>query len=112
YFLNAHLSYAHNVIHLASGLAALWFGFRGEISAKKFCYIFGAIYLVLGMLGFVAGVPGVASIANPAEDRFLWNFMPGILELGTSDHIIHILAGGTFILAGLLNFNIKRRVTS
>lgn len=107
YFLEAHLSYTHNVIHVLSGALALWFGFDSLGAAKKFCYIFGALYSILGLLGFVAGTSGIASVANPVEDRFLWRLIPEVLEFGTSDHIIHLLAGVALLLAAVLKFSVR-----
>ncbi|MDG0814901.1 DUF4383 domain-containing protein [Bdellovibrio svalbardensis] len=107
YFLNFHLSYTNNIIHVVTGTLALWFGFDRNITAKRFCYIAGAFYAVLGLLGFVAGTPGIASVANPVEDRFLWRFIPEVLEFGTTDHAIHLLVGITFLLAAIMKFTVK-----
>ena len=109
YLLNAHLSATHNTLFLMSGVLALWFGFKSEFTAKRLCYIFGTIYGLLGVLGFVVGVQGAAEIANPNPDRFLWRLVPEYLEFGTSDHIIHLLAGAAFICAAIFNFTIRRR---
>src|SRR5687767_12847220 len=52
--LGAHLSTAHNVIHLVSGAAALYLGLKGSLSAARmFCLVFGAVYLLLGVAGFL-----------------------------------------------------------
>src|SRR5688500_17766718 len=54
--MGAHFSTAHNVIHLVSGAAALYLGLAGSLSAAKmFCLAFGAVYLLLGLAGFVIG---------------------------------------------------------
>src|SRR5687768_1291394 len=82
--LGAHLSLAHNVIHLVSGAISLWLGLKGTPqAAKTFCIVFGAVYGLLGVAGFVAG---------SGEGRML-NLIPGQLELGTMDHIIHVVLG-------------------
>jgi hypothetical protein len=92
--LGAHLSPAHNVVHLVSGALALYFGFAGSwSSAKNFCLIFGVLYLALGFLGlFVLG--------DPAHDR-MWRIGP--LELARVDHFIHILLGVIFLGGGLFS---------
>lgn len=110
YFLNMHLSYAVNVLHFITGLAALWFGFQGLQVVKRFNYIAGAIYLLLGLLGYVAGAHGAATVANPVEDDFLWVAIPGVLELGSVDHIVNIVVGAVFILAAWLSFPRKVKV--
>jgi hypothetical protein len=55
--LGAHLTPAHNVVHIVSGLIALYLGFAGTLSAAKtFCLVFGVVYLALGILGMALGV--------------------------------------------------------
>jgi hypothetical protein len=88
--LGAHLSPPHNVVHIVSGVIALYFGFAGTLSgAKAFCLVFGVVYLALGILGMVLGAP---------PDR-MW--MLGPLHLGTADHGIHVLLGVVFLAGGL-----------
>ena len=88
--LGAHLSPAHNVVHLVSGALALYFGFAGTLSAAKiFSLVFGVVYLALGILGMALG---------ESPDR-MW--MVGPLELGQADHGIHILLGVIFLAGGL-----------
>ena len=88
--LGAHLSPPHNVVHILSGVIALYFGFAGTLSgAKAFCLVFGVVYMALGILGMALGAP---------PDR-MW--MLGPLHLGTADHGIHILLGVVFLAGGL-----------
>ena len=89
-FLGAHLSPAHNVVHIVSGAIALYFAFAGTLSgAKAFCLVFGVIYLALGALGLTMGT---------GPDR-MW--MVGGLHFGTADHAIHSLLGILFLVGGL-----------
>jgi hypothetical protein len=91
--LGAHLSQAHNIIHLVSGAVALWLGLKGTPgAAKTFCLVFGVVYLLLGVVGFVAGT---------GEEKML-TVLPGQLELGTMDHIIHVVFGAIFLVGGLM----------
>lgn len=108
--LGAHLSYTHNAIHVASGALALWFGFDSPLNAKRFSYTFGAIYGLLGVLGFAFGVRGMATVGNIAEDRYLWRVIPEVLELGTVDHVLHLLFGAVFILGALLTFKRYQKI--
>jgi len=102
--LGAHLSMAHNMVHIVSGVIALYFGFSGSYSgARAFCLIFGVVYLLLGICGFVLGHEGVSTMAGMAgADPKLWKVLPGTLELGRVDHIIHILLGVIFLAGGAL----------
>ena len=44
--LGAHLNMAHNMVHIVSGIIALYFGFSGSYSgARGFCLVFGLVYL-------------------------------------------------------------------
>ena len=93
HLVGAHLSLAHNIIHLVSGAISLWLGLKGTSSAaKNFCIVFGAVYLLLGIAGFVLGT---------GADRML-AVIPGQLELGTMDHIIHVGFGVVYLAAGLM----------
>ena len=93
--LGTHLSMAHNLVHILSGILALYFGFAGSLSgARGFALAFGAVYLLLGIVGFIMGSPGASEIAQMTmEDTRLWKVIPGTLELGTADHAVHILLG-------------------
>ncbi|HKO61738.1 MAG TPA: DUF4383 domain-containing protein [Pyrinomonadaceae bacterium] len=85
-----HLGAAHNLVHILSGVAALYFGFAGSLSAARmFCLIFGIVYLGLGILGMAMGT---------GADREL---VLGPLQLATRDHGLHILLGVVFLAGGL-----------
>ena len=102
-FLGTHLSLAHNLVHIISGAVALYFGLAGTLSgARLFCLVFGAVYLLLGLVGFLAGGPGTATVGHLGHDDRLFALLPGQLELGTMDHVVHILLGIVFLIGGLL----------
>ncbi|KYG68119.1 hypothetical protein AZI87_02335 [Bdellovibrio bacteriovorus] len=107
---SAHLSASHNAIHLASGALALWFGFDSERSARIYSFAFGAVYGTLALLGFALGKTAMATVGHVAEDRFLWKLIPGVLEFGTADHIIHILIASAFILGAALKIKRVKRM--
>ncbi len=87
--LGAHLSPAHNLVHILSGVIALYFGFAGSLSgAKGFCIIFGLVYLLLGILGLAMGELHI-----------------GPLMLGKVDHGIHLIVGAIFLAGGLFTRN-------
>jgi uncharacterized protein DUF4383 len=87
--LGAHLSPAHNLVNILSGVIALYFGFAGSLSgAKGFCIIFGLVYLLLGILGLAMGELNI-----------------GPLMLGKVDHGIHLIVGAIFLAGGLFTKN-------
>lgn len=89
-FAGAHLTAAHNLVHLVSGVIALYLGFAGSLAAAKtFCLVFGLVYLFLGVFGFAIG---------QGAER-IWDLR--ILEFGQVDHGIHILLGVVFLAGGL-----------
>ena len=84
--LGAHLSPVHNLVHIVSGVIALYFGLAGSLGgAKGFCTIFGLVYLLLGIVGLAKG-----------------DLMIGQLMLGKVDHGIHLIVGALFLAGGLL----------
>jgi hypothetical protein len=90
--LGAHIGpgyAAHNMVHLVSGVLALYFGFAGTLGgAKIFCTVFGLIYLLLGIVGLGMG-----------------NLHIGPLMLGKADHGIHLIVGALFLVGGLITRN-------
>jgi hypothetical protein len=92
--LGMHLTPIHNIVHLLTAIIALYLGFAGSAQgARTFCVVFGLIYLILGILGFVA--PGV--VASIIGHR-------GELGSGdlTPDNAVHLLLGLTFLIVGAM----------
>ena len=89
-FMGMHLSAAHNVMLLLSGVLAFYFGLMAtEAAGRTFCLVFGAVYCLFGLAGFVAGGMG-----------YTLPIMPGALVLGTMDHLAHLILGAVFLSAG------------
>jgi hypothetical protein len=90
--LGAHIGpghAAHNMVHLVSGVIALYFGFSGTLGgAKTFCTVFGLVYLLLGIVGLGMG-----------------DLHIGPLLLGKVDHGIHLVVGALFLVGGLITRN-------
>jgi hypothetical protein len=79
----------HNLLHLVTGLIALYFGLAASLSgARSFCLTFGVAYLAFGILGIAMG--------NSAMGR-LWDV--GLVSVSMGDHVHHTVLG-TIILAG------------
>ena len=93
-FLGTHLSTTHNLVHLISGAVALYFGFAATLpAARLFCIVFGIVYALLGVAGFLLG-------SGPG--RMFEALAPLGLHLGTMDHVVHILLGVVFLIGGFL----------
>lgn len=106
--MGTHLTLTHNLIHLFSGAASLYLGLKGSpYSAKAFCLIFGVLYLGLAVIGYWFGYNhGETYLPDAAADHGfnenMFHMIPGALELGTMDHIIHFLIGGIYIISAAL----------
>ena len=77
--LGFHLTPVHNIIHLATGALGAYFGFAGGYGgAQNFCRIFGVVYGLVAVLGFVApgllstilGHPGLSAADLMADNVF------------------------------------------
>ena len=67
-----HINPLHNVVHIASGAVALWAGLTNERNAKLYFQIFGVVYALVAVLGFVYGDhPILGLVANNAADTWL-----------------------------------------
>ena len=89
-FMGMHLSPLHNVVHLLSGAVAIYFGLKAtQAAARTFCIVFGALYGLLGLAGFVAG----------GRD-YIFTIIPGALLLGAIDHLVHLILGAIFLSVG------------
>ena len=92
--LGMHLSGIHNIIHLISAALALYFGFVASPgAARAFSLIFGAVYLLLGALGFIN--------PDPLIELFQARHAPGRLRSLAADNIVHLLLGAIFLIGGL-----------
>lgn len=103
-----HLSMLHNLIHLMTGVFAVWFGASRPSRAFNFTLIMGTVYLLVGITGFIFGVPGYPTTGDLDADQNLVRIVPDFLELGSIDHIVHILIGA-FMLFTCYTFKEDRK---
>jgi hypothetical protein len=91
--LGFHLTPIHNIIHIVTGLIALYLGFAGSYEgAKTFCLIFGVVYLLIAIIGFMA--PGtLASILGHSGPMTAADLMP--------DNVFHLVVGIVFLAVGM-----------
>ena len=105
-----HLSPAHNVIHIVSGAAALYFGLaRSRSEARLFAITFGLVYVLLGITGFWLGTnDSIVQAEHGGQDvgmseSQVFRPIPGVLVFGKIDHILHLLLGAAFLAAGFVS---------
>jgi uncharacterized membrane protein HdeD (DUF308 family) len=91
HLLGMHLTLVHNVVHLLSGAAALYFGFANPGGARGFALAFGSVYLLLGVLGFVSPDLFARIIGHGGGEAR--DFL--------ADNIVHVVIGGTFLATAL-----------
>jgi hypothetical protein len=90
-FLGLHLTPIHNSIHLLTAAIALYIGFRGTGSAARtFNQVFGVIYLLLAILGFLAPNVLASIIQSHATDGMM------------ADNVIHLLIGIVCAVVGFM----------
>jgi hypothetical protein len=75
----------HNVVHLVSGVFGLLVA-TSYVSARVYALCFGGVYLLVSLLGFVAGDGGVVL---------------GLLPVSTEDNVLHLLIGVAGVTAGI-----------
>ncbi len=67
-----HVNVAHNVVHLLSGAIALWAGMQSAAYSKTYFQVFGVIYALVAILGFVVADGDVLGfISNNTADTWL-----------------------------------------
>lgn len=93
-FLGTHLTLSHNIVHILTGAISLYFGLSASVAAARtFCILFGVVYGLLGVCGFLLG---------SGPDRMFEALAALGLHLGTMDHIVHILLGVLYLIGGLM----------
>lgn len=81
----------HNIIHLASGAAALYAGTTSEAYAKLYFRVFGVVYAVVTLVGFVQ------------KDSVL-----GLIHVNMADNLLHLAIA---VVTLTLGFVVKNKVT-
>jgi hypothetical protein len=68
----------HNLVHLASGVAGLLAFSAGPRASRTYALVFGAVYIVVAIWGFIIGT-GEAIL--------------GFIPINTEDNILHLILG-------------------
>lgn len=67
-----HVNTAHNVVHILSGVIAIAAGMTSVKAARVYFRVFGLVYGLVAVLGFVSGDrPVLGLIANNMADNWL-----------------------------------------
>lgn len=75
-----HVDTIHNLIHLVTGLIGLWLGSSSESGSKSWFQIFGVIYALVAILGFVYGDDKILGIVtNNMADTWLHLVLAAVL---------------------------------
>jgi hypothetical protein len=77
------VSALHNIIHLASGVAAFALAASGEKGAKTYFQVFGIVYAVVTVVGFIQG------------DTVL-----GLIGVNMADNLLHLAITAVALYAG------------
>jgi hypothetical protein len=80
-----HVNTAHNLVHLLSGAASIACGLASLAVARGFCFVFGAVYGLVAVLGFL-GVQWVVDL----------------LHLNNADNWLHVVIALVYLAGGLL----------
>ena len=76
------VNHLHNIVHL--GVGAAWLASsRSHLMAKQVSLGIGAVYLIVALLGFVAG-----------------DFMEDLLNIDTADNFLHLASGALGVYFG------------
>ncbi|WP_062544440.1 DUF4383 domain-containing protein [Rufibacter tibetensis] len=85
-----HTDAVHNMVHLASGALFVLVALAAPERAATFLKVFGVVYFLLGVIGFVA-------IGSEGMTHLL-----GFLPVNGADNYLHIALGVVIFLAGML----------
>jgi hypothetical protein len=80
----------HNLVHIASGIAGIALSRRAD-SARLFALGFGAVYLLVAILGFIDG-----------------NDVLGLIPVDAADNVLHLAIAALGIGAGLASSPTRR----
>jgi hypothetical protein len=92
-----HADTVHNMVHIISGVLFVLVAMAAPGSAATFMIVFGLVYLVIGVIGFVSfGGEGMGKVL-------------GFLHVNGADNYLHVALGLVILLAGLVT---GRKVTT
>jgi hypothetical protein len=66
-----HVNPLHNIVHIVSGALALWAAMTSLKATKMYFQVFGVLYALITVLGFVQGDLILGLLANNMADNML-----------------------------------------
>lgn len=75
----------HNIIHILTGLLALAAAFSSEKYAKLFFQVFGVVYALVAVLGFIQG-----------------DMVLGLFHVNAADNYLHVVVAVVALYAGFV----------
>jgi hypothetical protein len=78
-----HVDTIHNLIHLVTGLVGLWLGSSSESGSRSWFQIFGVVYALVAILGFIQ------------EDKIL-----GLFVSNMADTWLHLVLAAVLLAIG------------
>lgn len=106
-YLGMHLNLTHTLIHLVTGAVSFYVGVFGTVSAASvLCLVVGLAYSMLAFMGLAFGGAGEHTVAgvHHGPDSNLIRIIPGMLELGMRDHLLHAGVGAVYLVSALLGW--------
>lgn len=101
-YLGTHWSTARGLFYVIPGLLLLLIGLKAQPAFVRGVAAFAGVGMLLfGSAGFFLGAPGVPSQPHLTYDPYLWVLSPGNLELGQTDHFLHLVFGAFFLFGGV-----------
>jgi hypothetical protein len=81
-----HVNATHNIIHLLSGAVALWAGMTSVKASRMYFQIFGVIYTLVTVLGFMTGD----------------GLILGLVANNMADNLLHLVIAAVALYAGFV----------
>ena len=84
-----HADTMHNIVHIVSGVLFLLVALAAPASSRRFLLLFGIVYCLIGVLGFVnMGTTGMGQVL-------------GFLHVNGADNYLHVGLGLVILIAGI-----------
>lgn len=77
----------HNIVHLVSGILAIWFARQGDAQGMMYAKVFGIVYLLVAVLGFMQASSG----------KIL-----GLLAINGADNLLHVVLAAVLLYVGFM----------